>query len=124
MSERASAPKFTSVPRSIRVAATGTLGSRPSITSGIHSAIWPRSSVYSRPAKSGDRDSASARARRYATSSPVTNDRCGTSRRNVDSAGSSPHSASALHSSRLCANCAAMLIAFLQSTLPSVPRGV
>ena len=42
---RVSWPKLTSVPRRIRVAATGTLRSRPSMTSGIHSAMASASSL-------------------------------------------------------------------------------
>ena len=47
---RVISPKLTSVPIGIRVAATGSLVSRPVMTSGIHSEIFWGSSEYSIPA--------------------------------------------------------------------------
>ena len=48
---RDTTPKFTSVPPSIMVAAIGTAGSRPSVSSGAHAPIFARSVVNSIGAK-------------------------------------------------------------------------
>ncbi len=122
---RVSAPKLTSAPRAMRVAATGLAPARPSMTSGIQRASSARSSLYSRPSNSGEVISCAKRARRNATfASPSTNDRCGTGRMKDGWSGRSPAATSDRHSARLVANWPAIAYALPQATLPSGAGGV
>lgn len=121
-SRRASSPKFTSVPPSLRVAATGP-GLRPSITSGTQAWIVAGSAVNCIARKKWCSRIASCRARKKSTSAaPCTKQMCGTAWMNPAGSPAMPLATAWAQNCFECSNCSKIDRARPIFTLPSASR--
>src|SRR5262245_19173530 len=123
--ERVRAPKFTSVPSSIFVAAITWSFLRPSMTSGAHFAISSRLSDQLMSLNNGHDFMASYRVfRKRILSSPQTRLMCGTCLMNCDGSGKHFFCTRYAQTSLDISYASEILIAFDTSTLPSDFSGV
>lgn len=115
-----SAPKSTSVPATVRLAATRALGLRFFARSGVHSAMRSRSSVNSISSKSGCSARAATRFFRYSMFAlPLTKVMCGAVLMKLCGSGNAPCSTRYDQYCRLTWNCSLIETALSALTVPS-----